>query len=123
MSEDRIFATIARVHISLGHIGQNITATHIIKEYYRIANEKINFLVKLYEICHRKAHSKSKDALKNIVSTRLSRRVQIDLIDITITSDEDFVWIYHMKNHFSKFHMLFPIINKKTPTVARKIHH
>lgn len=80
MSEDRIFETIARVHISLGHIGQNIPATHISKEYYRIAHEEVNFLVKLCEICH-------------------------------------------MENHFSKFHMLFPMINKEAPTVARKIHH
>lgn len=71
MSEECIFEKIARVHISLGHIGQNITATHISKEYYRIANEEVNFLVKLCEICHRKAHSKSKDTLKDIVSTRL----------------------------------------------------
>ena len=75
MSEDRIFETIARVHISLGHIGQNVTATHISKECYRIANEEVNFLVKLCEICHRKAHSKSKGALKNIASTRLFERV------------------------------------------------
>lgn len=80
ISEDRIFETIARVHISLGHIEQNVTAIHISKEYYRIAHEEVNFLVKLCEICH-------------------------------------------MENLFSKFHMLFPIINKEAPTVARKIHH
>ena len=123
MSEDRIFETIARVHISLDHIEQNATATHIDKEYYRIAHEEVNFLVKLCEICHRKAHSKSKGPLKNIVSTRLFERVQIDLIDITATPDGDFVWICHMKDHFSKFHMLFPMANKEAPTVARKVHH
>ena len=123
VSEDRIFETIARVHISLGHIGQNATATHIGKEYYGIAHEEVNFLVKLCEICHRKAHSKSKGPLKNIVSTRLFERVQIDLIDMTATPDGDFVWICHMEDHFSKFHMLFPMANKEAPTVARKVHH
>ena len=38
-------------------------------------------------------------------------------------SRRDFVWICHMKVHFSKFHMLFPMTNKEAPTVARKIHH
>lgn len=75
MSEDCIFETIARVHISLGHIGQNVTAIHISKEYYEIAHKKINFPVKLCEICHRKAHSKFKGFLKNIVPTRLFERV------------------------------------------------
>ena len=61
--------------MSLGHIEKNVTAIHISKEHYRIAHEKINFLVKLCEICHRKTHSKFKDSLKNIVSTRRFKRV------------------------------------------------
>ena len=75
MSEDRIFETIARVHISLDHIEQNTIAIYIDKKYYEIAYEEINFLVKLCEICYRKAHSKFKSSLKNIVSTHLFERV------------------------------------------------
>ena len=123
VSEDRIFETICRVHTSLGHVGQNATASHISKEYYGIATEEVNFLVKMCETCHRKAHSKSKGPLKSIISTRLFERVQIDLIDMTATPDGDFVWICHMEDHFSKFHMLFPMTNKEAPTVAQKIHH
>ena len=78
--------------------------------------------VKLCEICHRKAYSKSKGPLKSIVTTRLSERVQIDLIDMKDTPDGVFVWICHMEDHFSKFHMLFAMPNKEAPTVARHIH-
>ena len=122
VSEDRIFDTIARVHNSLGHVGQHATGTHISREYYGIATQEVYFLVKLCEICHRKAHSKSKGPLKSIITTRLFERVQIDLIDMTATPDGEYVWICHMEDHFSKFHWLFAMTNKEAPTVAYHIH-
>ena len=67
VSEDRIFDTVARVHNSLGHVGQHATGIHISKEFYGIATQEVYFLVKLCEICHRKAHSKSKGPLKSII--------------------------------------------------------
>ena len=75
MSEDRIFKTIARVYISLDYIEQNAIITYIDKKYYEIAYKKINFLVKLYKIYYRKTYSKFKGSLKNIVFTRLFKRV------------------------------------------------
>ena len=66
INENRIFKTIARVHISLDYID---------KKYYKIAYKKINFLIKLYEIYYRKTHSKFKSSLKNIVFIRLFERI------------------------------------------------
>ena len=122
VSEDRIFDTIARVHNSLGHIGQYATGIYISREYYRIATQEVYFLVKLYKICHRKAHSKSKGPLRSIITTRLFERVQIDLIDITATPDSEYVWICHMEDYFSKFHWLFAMTNKEAPIVAYHIY-
>ena len=122
ISEDLIWDTIIRIHSSLGHVGQHATATHVNREFYGIASQEVYFLVKLCEICHRKAYSKSKGPLKSIVTTRLFERVQIDLIDMTSTPDGPFVWICHMEDHFSKFHMLFAMTNKEAATVARHVH-
>lgn len=122
ISEDLIWDTIIRIHSSLGHVGQHATATHVNREFYGIASQEVYFLVKLCEICHRKAHSKSKGPLKSIVTTRLFERVQIDLIDMTSTPDGAYVWICHMEDHFSKFHMLFAMTNKEAATVARHVH-
>ena len=74
------------------------------------------------EICHRKASSKCKDPLKSIEVNRLFERVQIDLIDMTSTPDGEYKWICHMEDHFSKFHMLFAMRDKKAATVARCVH-
>lgn len=122
VSENQIFDKIIGVHNNLGHSGQHATATKVNKKYYEISSQEVYFLVKLCEICHRKTHSKSKDPLKSIVTTRLFERVQINLIDMTSTPNDKYVWICHMKDYFSKFHMLFPITNKEAPTVTRTIH-
>ena len=123
ISEDLIWDTIIGVHANLGHAGQQATANKVNKEFYGIATSEVNFLIKLCEICHRKAYSKSKGPLKSIITTRLFERVQINLIDMTSTPDGEYVWICHMEDHFSKFHMLFAMKDKEAPTVARCIHH
>ena len=123
ISEDLIYDTIIGVHVNLGHAGQEATANKVNKEFYEIATSEVNFLIKLCEICHRKAYSKSKGPLKSIITTRLFERVQIDLIDMTSTPDGKYVWICHMEDHFSKFHMLFAMKDKEAPTVARCMHH
>ena len=123
ISKDLIYDTIIRVHANLGHAGQQATTNKINKEFYGIATSEVNFLIKLCEICHRKAYSKSKGPLKPIITTRLFERVQIDLIDMTSTPDGEYVWICHMEDHFSKFHMLFAMKDKEAPTLARCMHH
>ena len=123
ITEEKIWDTVVTVHNNLGHAGQEITSKRILQQYYGIARVEIIFLLKLCEICHRKASSKSKGPLKSIITKRLFERVQVDLIDMTATPDGDYVWICHMEDHFSKFHMLFPMKNKEASTVARCIHH
>ena len=123
ISEDLIWDIIITIHNSLGHAGQQATANKINSLYYRIAGTETFFLIKLCEKCHRKAFSKCKGPLKSIVTTRLFERVQIDLIDMKSTPDGEYVWICHMEDHFSKYHMLFPMKNKEAATVAREIHH
>ena len=107
----------------MGHTGQEATAKTVLLKYYNISRAEVLFLIKLYEICHRKAASKSKGPLKPIISIKLFERVQVNLIDITSTPDGSYIWICHIEDHFSKFHMLFPIKNKEAATVARCIHH
>ena len=123
ITENQIWDTVIAVHNNGGHIGQEVTAKKISIQYYGVTREEVLFLVKLCEIYYRQAASKSKGPLKSIISTHLFERVQIDLIDITATPDRSYFWICHMEDHFSKYHMLFPMKNKEAATVARCIHH
>ena len=123
ISKDLIWDTIIAVHNSLGHAGQNATATKVNNEYYGITTLEVYFLTKLCEICYRKALSKSKGPLKSIVVVRLFERVQIDLIDISSTPDGEYKWVCHIEDHFSKFHILFGMKDKEAPSVAYNIYH
>ena len=46
---------------------------------------------------------------------------QIDLIDMRCAPDDEFKWIGHCVDHFSKFHILFPMASKETAVVAANL--
>ena len=45
-------------------------------------------------------------------------RIQVDLIDMRSTEFNDFKWIFHAKDHFSKYSWLYPMISKEATNVA-----
>lgn len=73
--EPQIWDTIIQNHNSLRHAGQDPTAKATNRAYDVITRDGIIFLIKLCEICHQKAPSKSKGSLKNIISTEVFERV------------------------------------------------
>lgn len=75
IAESEILDAIIATHNSLGHAGQDATAKNVGQCYYGVSHEEVVFLVKLCEICHRKALSKSKGSLVPIISTKLFERV------------------------------------------------
>lgn len=44
--------------------------------------------------------------------------VQADLIDMQTNLVGEYVWILHLKNHFSKFRMLYALTSKKTSEIT-----
>jgi len=44
--------------------------------------------------------------------------LQIDLIDMRHLPDQDFKWILHIVDHWSKFNLAFPLVNKGAHDVA-----
>ncbi len=91
-----------------------------------MSREEVVFLVKLCEICHIKAHSKSKGPLVIIISTKLFERVQIGLIDMrsttVITTNVIFKWIAHLVCYMSKIRILLALPNKEAVTVATEVN-
>ena len=45
-------------------------------------------------------------------------RVQIDLMDFRAKADGDFKWIIQIKDHFSRFVWLHPLVAKESEGVA-----
>ena len=47
--------------------------------------------------------------------------LQIDLIDMRHLPDEDFKWIFHIVDHWSKFNLAFLLVNKGAHDVAEAL--
>ena len=89
IAEQKLFNVVVETHNSLKHIDMNLTVKEIERQYYEIKREEVLFLLKLCEICQRKTVSRSKGPLKFILSSRVFERVQINLIDMLISFDDD----------------------------------
>ena len=126
LAETEILDAIIATHNSLGYAGQDATAENVGQSYYCVSREEVVFLVKLCEICHRKAHSKSKRPLVPIISAKLFERVQINLIDMRLTPDITttviFKWIAHVVCCMSKIRILLALAKKKAATVATAVN-
>ena len=46
---------------------------------------------------------------------------QIDLIDMRNDPDGEYKWIGHFMDHFSKFHVFFPLHDKSAPGIAKML--
>ena len=53
-----------------------------------------------------------------IIVTEVLGRVEADLIDIRTKSDGKHIWIPDLKDHFSRFNMLYAFTSKKTSEIT-----
>lgn len=71
--------------------------------------------------CQLKAPQTTRPPLKPIVEKDFLSRVQIDLIDQRNTPDGDYNYICHVMDHFTKYHVLFPLKEKTADAVCIKL--
>ena len=117
--ESRIYEIIAYKHDLTGHAGMDATWSAIERHYYGIVRNEVRELVKKCQVCARKASNRSRGPLTPIVVFELFERVQVDLIDFRDTLDNEFQWVLHAKDHFSKYCQLYPLLDKQAVTVAQ----
>jgi hypothetical protein len=55
---------------------------------------------------------------KPIVSVGFMTRMQVDLVDMRSSEYNNYKWIFHAKDHFSKYSWLFPMVSKEAINVA-----
>ena len=54
-----------------------------------------------------------------IEASSFMQRVQLDLIDMCDSPDGNYHYIAHFMDHFSKYHILFPLVTKKADEVSK----
>lgn len=113
-----IFYKIQAVHTQLRHAGMNKTTIGVRDRYYGITRTEVEWLLKHCQTCLLSQQNTSSAPLEPIVSDHTLQRIQIDLVDMRHEPDEQFKWILHIKDHFSKWSSLFPLKSKIAAKVA-----
>lgn len=69
-------------------------------------------------MCMLNRQNTTRAPLQPIVVRKILARVQADLIDMRTKLDGEYVWILHLKDHFSKFSMLDALTGKRASEIT-----
>ena len=81
----------------------------------------IGLFIETCYICSTRKPLKKPTAGKPIISLGFLTRIKVDLIDMTSHPENDFKYIMHAIDHFSKFSWAYPLTQKTTENVANKL--
>ncbi|CAM4967610.1 unnamed protein product [Rotaria socialis] len=98
---ENLFKKIDECHTAVGHLGRDKT---------------------WHKISHRYSFIPAKPVVgKPIISVGFMTRMQIDLVDMRSVEYNGFKWIFHAKDHFSKYSWLDPLPSKEAINVAETL--
>lgn len=103
------FDYIERIHAAGGHNEYKKTFQRVKKEVLGISRADVRWLLEHCQVCMVNRRNTTRAPLQPIVVTEVLGRVQADLIDMRTKLDGNNVWILHLKDHFSKFSMLYSL--------------
>ena len=112
------FDYIQRIYTAEGHNSYKKTFQQVKKGVFGISKAGVKWLLEHCQVCMIDKQNITLAPLQPIVVTELLRRVQADLIDMCTKLDGKHVWILHLKDHFSKFRMLYALTNKRTSEIT-----
>lgn len=116
-----VFDLIASQYNHLQHPGVKMTFSAIQERYWGIIQDEVDKLLGWCTICSRVAPNKMKPPAQPIVSHSALERLQVDLIDMSAIPDGPYMWISHLKDHFTKMFFSYPLEDKSSENVARCI--
>jgi Integrase zinc binding domain len=117
VSTYEIFERVKNVHTQLGHTGVNKTHEICAQRYYGITKVDVAWLLTRCAVCL--LNKPNKDSpIKPIEVFNIMERVQVDLVDMSANPDGNYKWILQMKDHFSKYSVLYPLATKHAEPVA-----
>ena len=115
----QLYETVVNMHCQIPHGGQEKTFVRLSEKYYGIIRPEVRWLLKHCTVCRLNRPSRTRPPLEYTVVSRLFERVQIDLIDMRHEPDGQFKWIYHMKDHWSRFCRLVPATSRTADEIAK----
>ncbi len=112
------FDHIKKVHADGGHNSYKKTYQQVKKEVFGISRAEVQWLLEHCQVYMLNRQNTTCTLLQPIVVREILARVQADLIDIRTKPDGKYVWILHLKDHFSKFSILYALTSKKASEIT-----
>ncbi|CAH1264333.1 KRBA2 [Branchiostoma lanceolatum] len=112
---------VANCHSRVGHSRRDKTWIEIKNNYAWVRHDFIALYLSTCRECSTRVPLKKPAAGRPIIALNYMTRMQMDLIDMTSRPDEDYKWILHMRDHFSKFSWTHPLTSKRASEVAEKL--
>ena len=111
------------LHYVTKHVGYHNTFEKVSSRYSNISRNLVEEFVKLCPTCSENKNQVTHAPLQPIISSGFWQRMQIDLVDMTSVPDGHNTKIGHCVDHFSKYHVLFPLKSKSAVEVAHNLKH
>eukprot|EP00731_Ephydatia_muelleri_P013704 Em0007g1014a len=116
---EKFYDILERIHsLESGHVGYKKSLAEVQKTYDCLPREAVQYFCNTCSICQLKQPQNSTAPLRPIVSSGFLTRCQIDLIDMRHMPDGSYHYIAHYMDHWSKFHILWPLMKKSAIDVA-----
>ena len=111
--DDQVFDTIVQEHNALHHQGTSKTWHEVSARYHGIPKRAVDWVLQRCILCHAYRPGPRPAPTQPIPSHRAMERVQMDLIDMRQEPDGKFRWILHIKDHHTRFCMLYPLRHRR----------
>ncbi|XP_008274017.1 uncharacterized protein LOC103353042 [Stegastes partitus] len=121
ITREDLFSTIQQCHERTGHSGRHKTWDEVKNNYAFIPRVAVELYLQTCLTCSTRQSLKQPTSAKPTISLGFLTRVQVNLIDMTSKPDDDYKWILHARDHFSKYSWAFPLTSKRASEVAQKL--
>ena len=119
--DEEVFDIIINAHLGLVHAGRDKTFQEIERNTAGVSKKEVAEVLRHCATCSKKGSQRSKARLQPIVENTLWGRIQIDLIAMRGDPDNGQKWICHIRDHFSKYSIAFPMPNKTSTEVVKVV--
>ena len=117
--QDEVFHTVVYEHNAIHHQGVKKTWYEVSRRYHGIPRRAVDWVVHHCHLCDAQREGPRPAPTQPIHSDHVMERVQMDLIDMRMNADGRYRWILHIKDHYSRFCMLYPVRRRKKQEVLR----
>ncbi|CAF3165394.1 unnamed protein product [Rotaria socialis] len=118
---ENLYMKIKECHEEVHHQGRDKTWLEVKARYSWIPIYSIKLFISQCSVCRHRTYAPKSIAVKPYVSEGYLTRLQLELIDMTSVPDEEYKWILHVTDHFTKFTWAYPLKSSKIESITAQL--